>query len=504
MRLFIRLLCCFIPFLSWSQTENIDIEITTSGVALNKEISKQIALRSALEQAFGTFISSKTEILNDSILTDQMSSISSGNIKSFEIINENKLPDENWITTLKVIVSLDKLVAFVQSQGHEVSINGGLFAINIKQHQINELNEINVFYDLIGLLHETMQKAFDYEIVASEPKTIENDNNNWGINLKVIVKANSNIITVNDLLLNTMKSISLTNFQCNDYNKLGKTIYRYRFNGQDFFFRKSATIDLLNSFFGSFDFYRRCFEVESEIHTIQGLLKGEYSYSDFIWKSSNIVSLNPDDSLYRPTVNLRSGTYVATYETLDELQLRDIERLTKYKVTSTGIISRFSNGGLLISDPRPSKYMIGIGVDKHNRVNRLPSAYPAYQNGVDIGDKIINVNNFQFIDIKQIQDAINTGEKVTIEFEREGSLITKIISPILDPERKGLVLALCNISDKEFDFNNSLISGNEIMLGGYNEWRIPSEDERRIVFGMTLNFGLAFCSKQNFWIRNFK
>ena len=81
---------------------------------------------------------------------------------------------------------------------------------------------------------------------------------------------------------------------------------------------------------------------------------------------------------------------------------------------------------------------------------------------------------------------------------------SKIVSPILDPERKGLVLALCNISDKEFDFNTSLISGNEIMLGGYKEWRIPSEDERRIVFGRTLNFGLAFCSKQNFWIRNFK
>ncbi len=393
---------------------------------------------------------------------------------------------------------MDKLVAFVKSQGHEVNINGGLFAINVKQHQINELNEINVFYDLIGLLHETMQRVFDYEIVASEPKTINIDNNNWGINLKVIVKANSNIITVNDLLLNTMKSISLTNFQCNDYNKLGKTIFKYRLNGQDFYFRKSATIDLLNSFFGSFDFYRRCFVVESEIHTIQGLLKGEYSYSDFIWKSSNIVSLNQYDTLYRP------GQYVASYETLDELQLRDIERLTKYQVTSTGIICRFSNGGLVISDPQPSKYLIGISVDKHNIVNRLPSAYPAYQNGVNIGDKIINVNNFQFVDMQQIRDAVNSGEKVTIEFEREGSLITKIISPILEPEREGLVLALCNTSDKEFDFNNSIIIVKETMLGGYKDWRIPSQDEwrnvfGRNVFGRTLNFGLAFCSNQYCW-----
>jgi hypothetical protein len=66
-----------------------DVTITASGSGKTQEESRQSALRSATEQAFGAFISSKTEVFNDQVVADQMASVSSGNIKSYDeyIIN---------------------------------------------------------------------------------------------------------------------------------------------------------------------------------------------------------------------------------------------------------------------------------------------------------------------------------------------------------------------------------------------------------------------------------
>jgi len=62
----------FLTFLSIGQTDNKDVLITASGSGTSQELAKQTALRNAIEQAFGAFISSKTEIFNDEIVADQM------------------------------------------------------------------------------------------------------------------------------------------------------------------------------------------------------------------------------------------------------------------------------------------------------------------------------------------------------------------------------------------------------------------------------------------------
>jgi hypothetical protein len=83
---------------------------------------QRAALRSAIEQAFGAFISSKTEMFNDQVVADQMSSVSSGNIKSYEVLNESQSPDGSWGATLKTIVLVDKLSSFVKAKGFSIEI----------------------------------------------------------------------------------------------------------------------------------------------------------------------------------------------------------------------------------------------------------------------------------------------------------------------------------------------------------------------------------------------
>ena len=118
---------------SFAQEANKIVSITVSGSGKTQDEAKQSALPSAIEQAFGAFISSKTEILNDQVVADQMASVASGNIQSFKVLNESQLPDGSWANTIKAIVSVSKLTSFVEAKGIVIEIKGGLFAINIKQ-----------------------------------------------------------------------------------------------------------------------------------------------------------------------------------------------------------------------------------------------------------------------------------------------------------------------------------------------------------------------------------
>jgi len=136
----------------FSQTENKDVTITTVGSGKTIEESTQSALRSAIEQAFGAFISSKTEIVNDALIRDEIISVSNGNIKSYEIINQDQLPDGRWGVSIKSVVSVDKLTSFVQAKGIAVEIKGGLFARNVKQQLINEQGEVKAVSEMVGLL----------------------------------------------------------------------------------------------------------------------------------------------------------------------------------------------------------------------------------------------------------------------------------------------------------------------------------------------------------------
>ena len=65
----------FISSFSFAQDADKTVSITVSGSGKTQEQAKQVALRSAIEQAFGTYISSKTEILNYIIISFQLLSL---------------------------------------------------------------------------------------------------------------------------------------------------------------------------------------------------------------------------------------------------------------------------------------------------------------------------------------------------------------------------------------------------------------------------------------------
>lgn len=330
-----------------AQSDNKDVTITASGSGKALEDAQQSALRSATEQAFGAFISSKTEMFNDQVVADQMASVSSGNIKSFEILNQDQLPDGRWGVTLKAIVSVDKLTSFVQAKGITIEVKGGMFALNIKQQLLNEQGEIKAIAEMVGLLHEPMQISFDYVIKSGDPKSLDAESKNWEIPLEVTATCNKNIDFCANYFQKTLSSLSLTTAEVETYKSLKKQVfpvfYNYKGQGRTFYLRKQNSINAIKSLISSWNFYTRLFAVQSGMDESYGNGKGRL----FVFGGND----RHREDRYNEDININfptAGNIAGTFTWNDNRTLGQIEQMTGYSIKPRGVVSYFKNGGFLV------------------------------------------------------------------------------------------------------------------------------------------------------------
>ena len=205
------------------------VTLVVSGQGKTQDEAKQNALRSAIEQAFGTFISSKTEILNDNLVKDEIVSVVNGNIQKFEIISEVQIPNGGYATSLKATVSVTKLTSFVESKGVVVEFKGSLFAFNVNQQILNEKNEIKAIEDLCHVITKLSDASFEYSIKVSDPIAVNASNEKWRIPMYISVSANNNLLNIGTYINQTLKGLSLSIDEANNYIKLGKKVYPISF-----------------------------------------------------------------------------------------------------------------------------------------------------------------------------------------------------------------------------------------------------------------------------------
>ena len=489
----------------FSQTNNKDVTITSSGSGKTLEDAKQAALRSATEQAFGAFISTKTEMFNDQVVADQMSSVSSGNIKSYEVLNESQLPDMRWGVTLKIIVSIDKLTSFVQARGINIEVQGGLFAINIKQQLLNEQGEINTITDMIGLLHESFQSSFDYTIKSSDPKSLDAESKNWEIPLEIISKCNKNIDFCANYLIKTLSAISLKEDEVQTYTSLKKQVYtvtiNHNGNSKKIYLRKQSSIDAINSLTQNWEFYVRNFVVNSGENQFIG--KGQLSNfhkfservnSDHEYEFRGIFN---DLIIKFPT----QGNTVGTFLYDDKKTLSQIEKISGYLIKPRGVVSMIKNGGYVIYDSIEGGYKIGIGVQE-KKVTYVSNEFPAYYD-FKIGDEIVSIDGKLYENFDQIKTAMLKFPKGNVIMNvKRGEDVVKIkVMPRYIEPRKGLVLAIYDIRNESKPASYGTRSVGEwkdakkvcedSTLNGFDDWRLPSKNELQLIYDNFYSFGLG-------------
>lgn len=178
-----------------------DVELVVTGDGTTKDEATKVALRSAIEQTYGVFVSANSEMLNDELVKDEIATIASGNIKTFEYISEN-VNNGRYHVTLKTVVSISSLVSYTESKGAEAELAGATLAMNIKMMQMNVSGELRALNNLIKECEYSLPFIFDYEIELGEPlgTTIP-------IEIKVII--NENGISCHQHCLRTLEALSV-------------------------------------------------------------------------------------------------------------------------------------------------------------------------------------------------------------------------------------------------------------------------------------------------------
>lgn len=216
-------LCCFISIGLLAQS-NKTVTLVVSGEAKTKDEATKQALRSAIEQAFGTFVSAHTEVLNDELIQDEIVSISTGNIAGYKEVNYTESPDGSKSITLEATVSIGELTNFAKSKGMSAELAGETFVMNMKIRELNKRNELQAILDLqkkIQKIHESCN-LFDYELELSEPY-VKDDK--FAINAFISIVPNENLFKFQNIINSTFMALSLSDTEVDEYDRANIRTY---------------------------------------------------------------------------------------------------------------------------------------------------------------------------------------------------------------------------------------------------------------------------------------
>jgi len=326
-------LCVFAICTTANAQDEKTVTLVVSGQGITQDEAKQNALRSAIEQAFGAFISSKTEILNDNLVKDEIVSVANGNIQKFEIISEVQIPNGVYATTLKATVSVTKLTSFVESKGVVVEFKGSLFAFNVFNQQLSEKNEITALENLKNILSQLPDRSFDYTISMEEPRSESGDNSKFLIPLKITCKANDNLRQWVELFESTIKQLAMISGEVINYRAIQKSTFsfeiveKYDIYGEIkaskiLHFRNQRSLEILNEIFAYIVHGIQNFEIKNgqktfDLYSFQSRERSWYTsneQSEIQQKQKNYLMIEFNyHSLFRSGPNIFDGCYPCLY-----------------------------------------------------------------------------------------------------------------------------------------------------------------------------------------------
>ncbi|MBR5698453.1 MAG: LPP20 family lipoprotein [Prevotella sp.] len=203
-----------------NQTPNNDktISLVTSGTGNTREEAIRNALRNAIEQAFGTFVSANTEVLNDDLIKDEIVTVSSGNIKSYRELSVSQLSSGLYDVTVQAVVSIDQLTKFAQSKGMQAELAGASFMMNMKMRELNKKNEDAAINHMIEKTKAIARNGlFDYKLEIGEPQLTSNSN--YAVKITILFCENENTKAFYSTIYDTFKALSMNKTEIAEYER---------------------------------------------------------------------------------------------------------------------------------------------------------------------------------------------------------------------------------------------------------------------------------------------
>ena len=222
------------------------VTLVTSGKGATEDEATRVALRSAIEQAFGTFVSANTSVVNDELVKDEIVTVSSGNVVGYNLISKVSTSDGGCQVSIQSTVSIGKLVAFAQNHGMSAELSGRTFLHNRNLALLNRKNEMEALNNLtvqLALIAE--QGLYDFSVEVGQPHIEKNYSriekvlgkgkvsssyNFYNVGVKINATPNDNFKLFWETIRKTLESLSMSKDEIANYQQLDFEHHSYAYS----------------------------------------------------------------------------------------------------------------------------------------------------------------------------------------------------------------------------------------------------------------------------------
>lgn len=306
-----------------AQEERI-ITITSIGQGKTKEEAKEVAIEKAISLTHQTFISSKKEILNNKAVNDEIILNTNDQIQKTDVVSEIQLPNNEYVTTLNIKISITKLTSFFESKGEIVEFKGGVLSQNIKLQKLKEDSENSIIKNLCLSSFEILKNSVDFTIKYSQPKVIGDRKDycdkpltdykfsvNNGYYLKefkpedfiiqftIDTKHNDNYFAFLNFFKKNIESLTMNTQEIEEYKNLGKEVYVLKIDDVFYYLRKKDNLENLYNLIIKTNILPLSFKISSNASEIIPLLKNRFlSPSEYHFPTRLYEDYNGVDDKY--------------------------------------------------------------------------------------------------------------------------------------------------------------------------------------------------------------
>lgn len=346
MKTIILLLVTLLSFSNvYAQEERI-ITITSIGQGKTKEEAKEEAIKKVIDLTHQTFISSKKEILRNKEVNEEIISNTNGQIQKTEVISEFQLPNNEYVISINVKISVTKLISFFESKGDVVEFKGGAFSQNIKLQKFNEDAETSVIRNFCLTSFEILKKSVDYQLKYSNPIVVGDIKDaydeepiadykfspKYGYYLKeykpedfivkftIDTKHNDSYFVFLNYFKKTIESLTMNAQEIEEYKNINKEIFVLKIDDVFYYLRNKDNLESLYNFIIKSNILPLSFKVSSNAGEIIPLLKNRfpstyglplklyqdhdgYDYKYEFHSLINATTINYDSYYFRTNIN---------------------------------------------------------------------------------------------------------------------------------------------------------------------------------------------------------
>lgn len=207
------------------------VNLVVSAEAPTKQEAITNALRNAIEQACGVFLSNSSIIENDELKIDRIAAVTSGNIASYKEIDCLVDAEGRYFVTLEANVSIKHIMSYSQQNQMSSLIEGSAIFAHKKMVELNRKNTEIAFQNLFDeLTEQTKGLLFDHQII-NQYMGVNSQENEGKIRLIVHVLENSNTQNFVKTFISTMKALAIDKKEAKSLMEEGYKLFSFKTMG---------------------------------------------------------------------------------------------------------------------------------------------------------------------------------------------------------------------------------------------------------------------------------